>query len=181
MGAVASDVVGEARRWVCLRTMRLVGAFGLAACGAVHEPATREPDARNSPPTLASLDFIVGTWVADTEQGKVTERWARDGAALVGHSETVAEGRVAFHEELRIELRDGVAVYLASPMGRTPPIEFRRTDDGTQVDAVQFENPSHDFPKSIAYRRAGDRLTATIAGDGKQLQWEYARSDAALP
>ena len=45
---------------------------------------------------------------------------------------------------------------------------------------IRFENPAHDFPNRIEYRRQGDRLRAYIAGpgrDGKQVKipFEYRR------
>lgn len=138
-----------------------------AASPRVESRATASVDA---------LAFLVGTWVAETPEGRVTEAWAKEGDALVGRSETVAGEQQSFHEDLRIEAKDGVLVYLASPMGRTPPTEFRRTDDGSAAGIVVFENPAHDFPKRIRYEQNGDRLTARIDGDGKGATWEYRRA-----
>lgn len=122
------------------------------------------------------LAFLVGTWVADTPEGRVTEAWTKEGDALVGRSETVKDGAQSFYEDLRIATNDGVLVYSARPMGRTPATEFRRTDDGGTANVVVFENPAHDFPKRIRYERNGDRLTASIDADGKGATWEYRRA-----
>ncbi len=158
----------------------------VAACrangGPSSAPSTDAPAAATvatpTPAGLDALEFLVGTWVAETPEGRVTEQWAREGDALVGRSETVAGEQQSFYETLRIELQDGVATYLASPMGRTPPTAFQRTDDGSDANVAVFENPEHDFPKRIRYARQGERLTATIDGDGKGATWEYRREAA---
>jgi hypothetical protein len=39
------------------------------------------------------------------------------------------------------------------------------------ANEVVFENPAHDFPKKITYKRDGDALTAAIEGPmGGQLR-----------
>jgi len=176
-----------AERWSTHPAPWLVLAL-VAACRPSSTPSTATPAAATvdapqpaSPASLDALEFLVGTWVTETPEGRVTEQWAREGDALVGRSETVAGEQPSFYEALRIELQDGVATYLASPMGRTPPTAFRRTDDGSDANAVVFENPAHDFPKRIRYAREGDRLTATIDGDGKGATWEYRREAVAAP
>jgi hypothetical protein len=44
-----------------------------------------------------------------------------------------------------------------------------------------FENPGHDFPQRIIYRREGDSLIARIEGevDGRRrsAQWEWRLGD----
>ena len=53
--------------------------------------------------------------------------------------------------------------YIAQPGGQ-PPTHFARTDGGENW--VRFENPEHDFPQRIEYRRDGDRLYTEVAGPG---------------
>jgi hypothetical protein len=48
--------------------------------------------------------------------------------------------------------------------GGQPPTHFARTDGGEHW--VRFENPEHDFPLRIEYRRDGDRLYTEVAGPG---------------
>ena len=77
-------------------------------------------------------------------------------------------------EFLRIAEIDGVPTYHAQPGGRAPTA-FKRSDGGAQW--VRFENPAHDFPQRIEYRRDGDLLNAVISGpgkDGKTQQVPYA-------
>lgn len=55
-----------------------------------------------------------------------------------------------------------------------PPTLFSQSARGDGW--MQFENPAHDFPNRIEYRRQGDHLHASIAGpgrDGKQLRMTF--------
>jgi hypothetical protein len=69
---------------------------------------------------------------------------------------------MVFFEYLRIEARlDGI-YYVAHPRGR-PGTDFKLTGfDGREAI---FENPEHDFPKRVLYRRDPDgSLTARVDG-----------------
>jgi hypothetical protein len=62
--------------------------------------------------------------------------------------------------------------FLAQPRGAEGATAFRlvRSAPGEAV----FENPAHDFPQRIIYRRTGDRLTGRIEGaDGQGMEWHY--------
>lgn len=116
--------------------------------------------------TLADLAFISGNWEMVGPKQRVEERWTPPATnAMLGLSRTLREGRMAEFEYLRIvERADGI-FYIAQPGGR-PATEFKLTKfDGS---AAVFENPQHDFPKRIIYRKNADgSLTASIdAGEG---------------
>jgi hypothetical protein len=82
---------------------------------------------------------------------------------MLGMGRTVSASgqRPAQFEFLRVELRDGVPTYLAQPQG-VPAVAFRLIQSGDS--SVRFENPAHDFPQRIEYRRNGSALRAEIAG-----------------
>ena len=96
---------------------------------------------------------------------KTEEFWfPPEGGALIGMSRTVKGDRMVAFEFLLIASVDGVVSYLAQPGGR-PPTTFKRTAGGENW--LRFENPQHDFPQRIEYRREGAALHAQIAGPGK--------------
>jgi hypothetical protein len=67
-------------------------------------------------------------------------------------------------EFLRIHTAGDTLVYTAQPGGRAPT-EFRTVAPVAGV--IVFENPAHDFPTRISYRRAGtDSLIARVEGPG---------------
>lgn len=122
-------------------------------------------DAGESAPPL---DWIGGHWCLDLGDETVEEYWLPPhGAVAVGLSRTrTADATTAF-EYLRIVDLDGTPAYVAQPGGR-PPTTFRMTASGARW--MRFENPEHDFPQRIEYRRVGDALRAEIAGPGDDGQ-----------
>ena len=76
---------------------------------------------------------------------------------------------VGFFQYLRIEARGNEIYYVAHPRAKSPGTDFKLMRL-TGQEAV-FENPTHDFPKRIIYRRNGDgTLTALIEGDGTEKE-----------
>lgn len=119
--------------------------------------------------SISELSWITGDWqTAPGGRAQIEEHWtAVAGASIMGVSRTVAGDKTAEFEYLRIEQRtDGNIYYVAHPKARCPGTDFKLTR-ASATEAV-FENPEHDFPKRIIYRRTGDdALTASIdAGEG---------------
>ena len=138
-------------------------------------------------PALARADglpgWLAGRWVLD-EDRHVEEVWLapRDGLML-GMSRTTGGGKKPFFEFVRIEKREGGIYYLAQPAG-SPPTEFRLVS--SSATELVFENPLHDFPQRVRYRRDGDdALAASIEGkqDGEARveTWRYVRDRGDLP
>lgn len=111
---------------------------------------------------LSELAWLAGQWRGAHGDGVYEERWQRapDGALRGSSRFTVGEREVET-EVLSIERRGDGAVYVATPSGQSRT-EFRlvRQADGEAV----FENPAHDFPTRIVYRRTLDGITARIEG-----------------
>lgn len=134
--------------------------LGLPAIGSAQTPAPTP-----APNTLPA--WMAGRWCSLPSANERSEEvWlAPAGGLMLGMSRTVSTARARTQFEfLRIELREGVPVYLAQPQGR-PAVEFRQVQADER--SARFENPAHDFPKRIEYRRNGDALHAEIAGPGK--------------
>lgn len=126
--------------------------------------ATSAPPAE--PPALAGVEFLTGTWVAETAATRVEESWlcpAADTMIGMGRTTNGTTGRTISFEYLRIEKRDEVLVYVAQPKGGRPT-EFRLVRSG--VGTATFENLTHDFPKRIVYSKEGPgTLVARVEGD----------------
>lgn len=95
----------------------------------------------------------------------------------MGLSRSVVGEKTTEFEYLRIEQRaDGDIYYVAHPKARCPGTDFKLTRSSA-TEAV-FENPAHDFPKRITYRKTGDdTLTASIdGGEGtKAMNFAFRR------
>ena len=131
-----------------------------------------------SPPRVASLDWMAGTWVQETPQEKVSESWLgpANGIMVAANLTARANGRRSF-EFLRIaETPEGFSYY-ASPGGKAP-VEFKVKD--LRERRVVFENAAHDFPQRILYWREDEQLVAriegTIRGKERSEQWRFSRA-----
>jgi hypothetical protein len=130
----------------------------------------------NAGTALDKLDWIDGHWCSDGNGERIEEIWLPShGGVMLGMSRTLAGERTSSFEYMRIVLGEHGPAYIAQPGGR-PPVSFLRSDGGTNW--VRFENPEHDFPQRIEYRREGNTLHAKIAGpgeDGKEFEipFEY--------
>lgn len=125
-----------------------------------------------------SLDWIGGHWCAELGEQIVDELWLPPhGGIAVGLSRTRTKDRTTAFEYLRIVEIDGIPRYIAQPGGR-PPTTFTWTAGGDNW--MRFENPEHDFPQRIEYRREGDALRAETAGPGENgkemtIAFDYRR------
>ncbi len=121
--------------------------------------------------------WLEGRWCRDDAGVQIEERWMSPTRnRMLGLNQTVADGESTAFEFLRIEVGDdGVMRYLAQPGGRAPTA-FAATI--VTADQARFENPEHDFPQVIEYRRLGAALTATISGPGEngplEIPFEFA-------
>lgn len=116
-------------------------------------------------PTLAEISWIAGDWqTAPGGRRQIEEHWTQPGGAtMMGVSRTVAGEKTVEFEYLRIEQRADGIYYVAHPKARCPGTDFKLTR--ASATEVVFENPQHDFPKRIIYRKtADDSLTASIDG-----------------
>ena len=124
----------------------------------------------------ADLGWMSGRWVSEDEGGWSEEHWtpARAGT-LFGISRSGKGEKLTAYEFIRIAPDEaGVLTYWASPGGK-PPVPFRLVS--ASANEAVFENPAHDFPTRVAYRREGERLTATVSGPGgaNQQVWRFER------
>jgi hypothetical protein len=149
------------------RTRSVLGGavlLGLLAAGASASGAD----------DVQALAWLSGTWVAEREGRWSEEHWtAPRGGVMLGVNRSGTEAGTRTFEFLRIQAdADGIVTYWAMPNGATA-VPFRLRSRAGQH--VVFENPGHDYPTRIEYRRQGDELEATISGpDGtKPRSWRW--------
>jgi hypothetical protein len=139
------------------------------------------------------LAWMTGCWAYRDSRGRlVEEQWSSPRAGVMfGYSRTTRArtgmpgDTLLLYETTRIsEAPDGALVFAASPSGQQPD-EFRWRGDAATLDtAITFENPAHDFPQRVRYRRggvAGDSLVARVEGTRngtvRGIDFPYARMD----
>jgi hypothetical protein len=111
------------------------------------------------PAVQPDFGWLAGSWCLEGDGKLIEETWlpARGGLMVGINRETRAAS--AGFEFLRIEAVSGVPNYIAQPGGR-PPVHFKLVSHGAGF--ARFENPAHDFPQFIEYRRTGDLLEAQV-------------------
>ena len=114
---------------------------------------------------LEDLAWLSGCWHSNADNRQITEHWMQPaGNNMLGMSHTVANGKTREFEFLRIVQEENAIFFVAQPSGQKEA-RFRLM---TVVDyEARFENPDHDFPQRIIYRRDGDALFARIEGASK--------------
>lgn len=147
-----------------LRIVGIVMLFFVAAGFTVRAGATA--------PSLNDFAWMAGDWqTAPGERVQIEEHWTRPaGGTMIGMGRTVVGDKTAEFEFLRIEQRGAEIFYVAHPNAQCPQTDFQLTRLSGQ-EAV-FENPEHDFPKRIIYRKKSDgSLVAMVdAGEGTKAQ-----------
>ncbi|MEK6303620.1 MAG: DUF6265 family protein [Acidobacteriota bacterium] len=116
------------------------------------------------------LEWISGCWVSDDGKERTEEQWMKPGGqSMMGMSRTVAGGKTVFTEHIQIREREGQLAYIVAIGMGAKPVVFKqiKSTDGEVV----FENPEHDFPQRIIYRReSAEKLFARIEGKEKGVE-----------
>ena len=143
------------------------GRVCMPDAGAVSPAKTRA--------TIAQLAWMSGVWVSASGS---EERWMPPaGGAMLGVSRTLRKGVMIEFEFLCLVERGGGVVYQAMPNARTPATDFALTR--IDENSATFENPAHDFPKSLRYTLGADgTLEAVASGDPNQraLTFKFKRA-----
>ena len=116
----------------------------------------------DSGPVIGDLSWMTGCWEGMQGQRKIEEHWTKpSGQTLLGMSRTVIQDKTVAFEFMRIHRDDSGFLFTAQPSGQKEA-SFRLKQ--ATADGVTFENPEHDFPQRIIYRREPGGLFARIEG-----------------
>ena len=124
--------------------------------------------------SIKDVAWIAGCWELDRNGRHIVESWLPpEGGTMMGVSRTVTGTRTTEWEFLIIREGRAGLEYVAKPSGQA---EATFTASRASATEVIFENPAHDFPQKIHYKRDGDALTAAIEGamNGQSRRIEFA-------
>ncbi|MBV8035980.1 DUF6265 family protein [Roseateles sp.] len=132
---------------------------------------------------FAPVAWLAGCWSQQGREAGSVEHWmAPAGGVMLGMARMLKNGRVVEFEFMQIRAdADGRLSFVAQPQGR-PPTAFPLLRQA-EAEAV-FENPAHDFPQRVLYRReAADRLVARIEGrsNGQERGIDFPMQRTACP
>ena len=127
---------------------------------------------------VTQLAWLSGCWEQAAGSRLVEEQWTRPrGGRMLGAGRTVRGDTLVEYEQTRIFERGGRLVYGANPSGQAPA-EFESIE--LSDSSVTFENPTHDFPQRVIYRRHGadsliGRVEGRRGGSLRGVDFPYAR------
>lgn len=134
----------------------------------VSAPLEAQSAARSLP------EWMAGTWMMEDGPSWSDEVWTdARGGLMLGIARTGFGPQLRSWELAQIRQKpDGRISFLAQPQGK-PASEFPMVL--VSEEAIEFANPSHDYPQRIRYWRQGKLLMAEISRiDGSQaMRWNY--------
>ena len=96
---------------------------------------------------------------------------------MIGVGRTIRDGKMTAYEMIVLREQGDRLAYEAHPSGQAST-----TFLSTRISASElvFENPAHDFPQEVGYRRDGDSLLAWIRGtkngQERRIEFPYTRA-----
>jgi hypothetical protein len=148
----------------------LMIAAALVICTSCSDK--KKNDSEDSPPVF---DRLIGTWrLAEEEQ---FERWIRnEDGSFSSRMYSVTGNDTTILEEVNV-VKDGDKwnfITLVKGQNKGKAVTFTSTI--LQDTIVQFENPSHDFPRIINYRIESDHnMQAFIAGTSDTIYFNFSK------
>ncbi len=145
-----------------VRTLLRPAFFAIAVL-AIAADAPQADDVRTA-------GWLAGCWELRAGARVTTEQWmAPAGGLMLGMSRTVVRDTARATESLALARRDGKVTYTAKPSDQA---ETHFAASHLSDTLLVFENPAHDFPQRIIYRRRGaDSVIARIEGPrGDQIR-----------
>jgi hypothetical protein len=150
----------------------------IAVAGMLATLVTTPALAQAPPATVDRLAWIAGCWSRTLPDGVNEEHWMTPaGGTMLGMSRTVRSGKTTEHEFLQIREVDGSLAYIARPSGQAEATFPLKT---ISAQEAVFENPGHDFPQRVIYRRNADgtvtaRIEGTMNGTSRGTDFPYSR------
>lgn len=125
---------------------------------------------------LQQFRWVLGKWEMKTPEGPLYEYWvALNDSTFQGRSfKLTAQKDTVILETVQLAVRSGRFYYIPTvkDQNNQEPVRFEITEQKTNEFVAQ--NPQHDFPQLIGYKRNGDALEAWIGGT---MNGEYRRED----
>jgi hypothetical protein len=159
-------------------SVRTTAAFLLAL---THTISAQNPTSVVSRQTVTGIEgavWLQGCWESTTPTRTVEESWtSAKGGSMIGVSRTIRDGKMTAYEMIVLREQGDRLAYEAHPSGQSST-----TFLSTRISASElvFENPAHDFPQEVGYRRAGDSLLAWIRGtqngQARRIEFPYTRA-----
>jgi hypothetical protein len=134
--------------------------------------------------TIDRVAWLQGCWRSTRGEATVEEQWmAPRGGTMLGMGRTVRGSKLVEYELVLIKEQEGRLAYEAHPSGQSTATFMATTASDS---GIVFENPQHDFPQRVGYRRnRADALEAWIEGQAngksRRVDFSYQRAPCDAP
>jgi Domain of unknown function (DUF6265) len=130
---------------------------------------------------IEQAGWLQGCWQMAAGGRVVEEQWmAPAGGVMLSMGRTVRDGTLVEYESVVLREQDGKLAYEAHPSGQPSAVFLSATIDSS---TAIFENPTHDYPQRVGYKRDGDSLLAwidgTTNGKSRRVEFPYRRVSCA--
>jgi len=127
--------------------------------------------------TIGQVSWLQGCWQMTAGDRVVEEHWmAPRGGVMLSLGRTVRGGKLVEYEWVMLSEQEGKLAYDAHPSGQKSALF---TADSASSAEVVFENPAHDYPQRVGYKRDGDALLGwidgTVGGKAQRAEFPYRR------
>lgn len=128
--------------------------------------------------TLEKMNWLLGNWENEMPEGVLTETWTKENdSTFSGTTYFIINKKDTVHSEAIIltQLNDKL-VYRPTVKGQNndEPVDFKLSSESENT--FSFENPKHDYPQKITYKKVNENnLLTTISGkqQGKDSSESY--------
>ncbi len=126
---------------------------------------------------LENAKYLIGNWENLTQDADFKEIWKKENdSTFTAMSYITVKKDTVFYESIVLQQKNDSLFYVVSVKGenKNKAITFYLTSN--ENDALVFENPKHDFPTKIEYKKvSNDSLIANIYGmkKGKKVEQDY--------
>ncbi len=121
---------------------------------------------------LQKMEWLVGNWEQKLPDGVVSEIWIKENdSTYSGKSYFIKEKDTVHLERIILTQKNETLLYIPTVSGQNndEPVTFTMLSD--TENTFSFENPTHDYPKKITYKKVSPTsLIATISGTQQEKQ-----------
>lgn len=115
---------------------------------------------------IKKAEWLTGTWENKTSRGSIYETWRKEGPnELTGKSYIVKEKDTIVFENIHLVQEQNGLIYIPTVKNQNGSQPVRFPAKAISETELVFENPKHDFPQIISYKKISkDSLVAEISG-----------------
>lgn len=125
--------------------------------------------------SIKSISWLEGNWVNEkSNSGVLTkEQWKLVGQEMTGTGLVIKNKDTTFVENLSLMMINDTLSYVADVPENEEKTIFKLTSD--KNDSWKFENPGHDFPKTIVYVKNKEGFEAVVSGGDRSFKLNFKR------